>query len=162
MYKQWRGDVGGGARNRQLRLKSGRLPADLRFMFEWKDEYTVGVGSVDAKHRSLFGIAAELHAAMSAGQGKALLGKILDRLVQYTAMHFAHEERLMRQYPGLAPHKAEHDALTAQVLQFQADFKSGRATMTVQLLMFLKDWLQTHIMGSDQKYGPYLAGKLVA
>ena len=133
-------------------------------MFEWKDEYTVKVGSVDAQHRSLFGIAAELHAAMTAGKGKASLGKILDRLVQYTAMHFAHEERLMRlhEYLGLASHKAEHDALTAQVLQFQADFKSGRATMTVQLLMFLKDWLQTHIMGSDQKYGPYLAGKLVA
>ena len=133
-------------------------------MFEWKDKYTVGVGSVDAQHRCLFGIAAELHAAMSAGTGKASLGKILERLVQYTAMHFAHEERLMRlhDYPDLTAHKAEHDSLTAQVLQFQADFKSGRDTMTVQLLMFLRDWLEKHIMGSDQKYEPYLAGKLVA
>ena len=28
--------------------------------------------------------------------------------------------------------------------------------MTVQLLQFLKDWLQTHIKGSDLKYAPHL------
>ena len=41
---------------------------------------------------------------MSTGQGKAVSGRILDRLVQYTASHFSHEERLMRlyDYPDLA------------------------------------------------------------
>ena len=78
-------------------------------MFEWNNNYSVAIPSVDAQHRNLFAIARELHAAMDAGQGKASLGRILDRLVQYTTVHFAHEERLLRMhnYPDFAAHKAE-------------------------------------------------------
>jgi hemerythrin len=133
-------------------------------MFEWKPQYSVQIASIDGQHQNLFRTAAELYAAMSAGQGKAAMSRILDRLVQYTSVHFAHEERLMRlhDYPEFAAHKAEHDALTKQVLTFQADFQAGRATMTVQLLHFLRDWLEKHIAASDQKYAPYLKDKLVA
>lgn len=127
-------------------------------MFDWSNSYSVGIPSIDAQHRSLFAIAGELHSAMSAGQGKASLARILDRLVQYTVSHFNHEERLMRQhnYPNLTAHAAEHQALTDRVKQFQADFEAGRATITVQLLHFLKEWLQHHIQGSDVQYAPYL------
>jgi hemerythrin len=127
-------------------------------MFEWSASYSVGVSSVDAQHQHLFGLARELHAAMIAGQGKSALGRILDRLVGYTVVHFAHEERLMRlyDYPDASAHKAEHDALTKQVVKFQEDFNAGRVSMTVQLLQFLKDWLQKHIQASDQKLAPHL------
>jgi hemerythrin len=133
-------------------------------MFEWNDRYSVGIGSIDAQHQTLFGLAAELHNAMSAGQGKAASSKVLDRLIQYTATHFAHEERLMRlhDFPGLEPHKAQHEALTKRVRQFQADFQSGRVTITIQLLQFLKNWLESHIKESDQEYAPYLKSKAVA
>lgn len=132
-------------------------------MFEWSDRFSVGICSIDAQHQALFGMAAELHAAMSNGLGKAAAARILDRLVQYTSSHFAHEERLMRlsDYPGLAAHKAQHDALTKQVLQFQSDVKSGRATVTVQLLQFLKSWLVRHIEGSDKEYAPFLKNRAV-
>jgi hemerythrin len=127
-------------------------------MFEWKNEYSVGIGSIDAQHQNLLAIARELYTAMSAGQGKASLSRILDRLVQYASVHFAHEERLMRlnDYPELAAHKGEHDALTKQVLKFQADFDAGRVSMTVQLLQFLKDWLEKHIKVSDFALAPCL------
>jgi|SRR5581483_7423989 len=133
-------------------------------MFQWKASYATGINSIDAQHQTLFQIAGKLHEAMVAGKGRAVLGPILDRLVQYTAGHFAHEERLMRlcDYPQLAEHKAQHDALTKQVLDFQAKFQAGQATITVQLLHFLKNWLEQHIMGTDQKYAPCLANKAVA
>ena len=133
-------------------------------MFDWKNEYAVNIGSIDAQHQMLFAISRELYAAMSAGQGKSVLAKILDRLVQYTAMHFAHEERLMQlhKYADFAAHKAEHDALAKQVLAFQAEFNSGRATMAVQVLQFLKDWLETHIKKSDTAYAPCLKAQKVA
>jgi len=133
-------------------------------MFEWNSSYVTGIGSVDAQHQTLFQIASKLHEAMTTGKGKAVLGSILNRLVQYTAGHFAHEERLMRlhDYPDLAAHKAQHDALTRQVLDFQANFESGQAAITVQLLHFLKNWLVEHIKGSDLKYVPFLANKAVA
>ncbi len=136
----------------------------MKSMFEWNTKYSVGISSIDAQHQNLFRMAAELHAAMTAGQGKPACAKILDRLVQYTASHFAHEERLMRlhAYPAFDAHKAEHDALTKQVLQFQAEFTAGRAAVTVQLLQFLKNWLVQHIKASDQQYAPFLIKKAVA
>jgi hemerythrin len=133
-------------------------------MFEWNPRYSVQIGSIDAQHQTLFHLAEELHSAMSAGRGKSALSRILARLVQYTMVHFAHEERLMRlhDYPDLAAHKAQHQALTQKVQQFQADFNAGKTAMTVQLMHFLRDWLTDHIAGSDQKYAPLLKEKLVA
>jgi len=133
-------------------------------MFEWKSDYAVNIPSIDGQHQNLFAIGRDLYAAMSAGQGKAALGKILEKLVQYTAMHFAHEERLMQKhrYPDFAKHKAEHDALVKQVVAFQAEFSAGRSTMAVPVLQFLKDWLEKHIKGSDLAYAPYLKAQKVA
>lgn len=133
-------------------------------MFEWNDAYSVGIGSIDAQHQGLFAIARELHTAMSAGQGKAALGKILDRLVRYTTAHFAHEERLMRlaDYPGLESHVGEHQALTSKVMELQTDYKAGRTTISIQLLQFLRTWLQQHIQHSDLAYAPYVKQAKVA
>src|SRR3954465_3309336 len=140
------------------------MSADKEDMFEWSNTYSVGIGSVDGQHQNLFALARELHSAMMAGQGKASLTRILDRLVQYTAVHFAHEERLMRlhDYPDTAAHKAEHDGLTKQVAKFQDDFNAGRVTITIQLLSFLKDWLEKHIKGSDLRYAPHMKDRAVA
>ncbi len=130
-------------------------------MFEWKKEYCVGIESIDAQHQQLFAIGRELYEAMSAGRGKASLALVLDRLVQYAAVHFVHEERLMRMYdyPDFLKHKLQHDELTKKVLKFQKDFEGGMASMTVQLLEFLRDWLEGHIRVSDFAYVPYLKQK---
>jgi hemerythrin len=133
-------------------------------MFEWKPQFSVGIGSIDGQHQNLFAVARELYAAMSAGQGKQAMGQILDRLVQYTAVHFAHEERLMRLhgYPDLAKHQDEHKLLSRQVLAFQKDFEAGKVAMSVQLLQFLRSWLEHHIQSEDRAYAPYLKAKKVA
>ncbi len=133
-------------------------------MFEWKPQYSVKIASIDGQHQNLFRIGEELYSSMAAGQGKAALSRILDRLVQYTKVHFAHEERLMsvHGYPGRIAHIAEHQALTNKVIAFQAEFESGKVLMTVELLHFLNDWLRRHIAESDQKYAPYLKERSVA
>jgi hemerythrin-like metal-binding protein len=130
-------------------------------MFEWQKSYITGVGSIDAQHQILFQTATRLHDAMLAGNGKATVGPILDRLMKYTESHFAHEERLMQlyQYPHLAAHKVQHEALARQVRDFQAKFQSGQATITVQLLQFLKGWLVGHIQESDMKCVPFIENK---
>jgi hemerythrin len=133
-------------------------------MFEWNEQFSTGIASIDAQHQGLFSIGAELNAAMKAGQGKERMGRILTRLVQYTAAHFAYEERLMQlhRYPDYAAHKAEHDALTQQVSQFYQEFQSGQIAISVRLLTFVENWLQHHIGKSDQGYAPFLLAKAVA
>src|SRR5262245_11684964 len=138
--------------------------ADVMLMFEWKPIYSVQIREIDAEHQNLFRVAEELCSAMSTGKGKVVLARILDRLLQYTRVHFAHEERLMAAsgYPDFASHKAEHEALTRRVETFLSEFRAGRTALKVELLQFLKAWLEHHIAGSDQKYAPYLNGRAVA
>ena len=138
--------------------------ADTIAMFEWNDRFSTGIASIDAQHQGLFSIGGELYAAMGAGQGKERMGSILTRLVQYTAAHFAYEERLMQlhRYPDYAAHKAQHDDLTRQVSQFYKDFQSGQIGISVRLLSFVDDWLKQHIGQSDQGYAKLLTAKSVA
>lgn len=131
-------------------------------MFEWKPEYSVKIPAIDAQHKRLFALAGELNAAMATGQGWVFLEQALARLVDYTKEHFAAEERLMQayKYPDLAAHREQHAKLTAQVQEFQERFQHKQALLTVELMHFLKSWLEKHINGSDQKYAALIRPKM--
>jgi hemerythrin len=133
-------------------------------MFEWKPEYSIHLPEIDAQHQRLFVLAGELHSALTKGKGYTVLEKCLSNVVDYTKVHFATEERLMAQYgyPERPAHKAEHDRLTAQVLKLQAAFRGGDSNISLDVLMFLKDWLQHHIGVSDQGFSVYIRGKQAA
>jgi hemerythrin len=131
-------------------------------LMNWTEKLSVGVAVIDDDHKKLVGMVNELYDAMQSGHGKDSLGRILDGLVQYTKFHFAREEKFFAQtsYPAAVPHKQEHDALTRQVLDVQQKYASGAsATLSLDVLHFLKDWLIKHIQGSDQKYRPHLNAK---
>lgn len=132
-------------------------------MLQWKTEYSVKIDSIDGQHQDLFRAANELREAVVAGTGKAALAKMLDRLIEDTTAHFADEERLMADngYPDFASHKAEHDKLTKQVLQFRRDFGEGRIGVTF-LMVLLGQWLANHIVDADQACGSYLRDKGIA
>lgn len=131
-------------------------------LFQWKDDYLVGQSEIDYQHKRLFQLADQLHTAMAGGKGKDALAKTLAELIDYTKRHFAAEEKLMQQssYPEYIQHKAAHDKLTAQVVQFQTEFVAGKSVVTIQLLQFLKDWLQHHIGKTDRKIAVYLSQRV--
>lgn len=127
-------------------------------LFQWSDDYSVKVPSIDAQHQRLVAMLNDLHDGMSSGHGAEVLTPILAGLIDYTAQHFAHEETLFAQYgyPDAAEHIAEHRQLVAQVLAFKAKVESKQATINMELMRFLKDWLIKHILGSDMRYSALL------
>ena len=131
-------------------------------LMTWNDKMSVGVSMLDADHKKLVEMLNELYDAVQNGKGKDSLGKILDSLIDYTKIHFAHEEKFFLQtnYPESAVHKKEHDDLTSQVLDVQKKYKNGASgTLSLEVLNFLKYWLVNHIGAADKKYGPYLNSK---
>ncbi len=130
-------------------------------MFVWNDKYIINVKEIDAQHKRLFEICDSLYIAMKSGKSKDVMGDILKNLIDYTANHFATEERLMTKhaYPDYLKHKKEHEQLVKQVINFQNDFQNGKATISVEIMNFLKDWLYKHILGTDKKTGEFLNTK---
>ena len=142
----------------------GLRPADQPCMFEWKPCYCLDIEVVDSQHRNLFRLATELQAAIEAGRSQQVVAGLLDSIVQDVQMHFQQEERMMQEvnYPNLAAHKGEHDAILLQVGRLQQEFRSGGIALNLEFLQFLNNWLDMHIMQHDKLYVPYLQAPSVA
>ncbi|MCX6136112.1 MAG: bacteriohemerythrin [Ignavibacteriales bacterium] len=127
----------------------------------WKPEFSVGIASIDAQHTKLISLINALHDAMARGEGKDVVGKVLNELVIYTKTHFAYEENLMKKhgYPAFVQHKQLHDKLAAQVLDLETKVREGRSSVTMEVMTFLRSWLQDHILGTDKSYTSFLVGK---
>lgn len=130
-------------------------------LFVWSDKFSVNIKEIDSQHKKLVDLLNSLHDSMKAGKGNEVLGKTLTELIQYVGTHFATEEKLMSAhgYPEYNTHKAEHEKLAQKAIELQKDFQQGAPVLTVEVLGFLKDWLQNHILGTDKKYGPFLNSK---
>jgi hemerythrin-like metal-binding protein len=127
-------------------------------LFAWKPEYSVENDALDGHHKKLFDLINRLQTAMLEGHGKRVIDATLTELLQYVQYHFSAEENLMAaaNYPALAEHKAQHEALTAKVREFKQEYDAGRAVVTIHVLQFLGEWLKNHLLGADRAYAPHL------
>jgi hemerythrin len=130
-------------------------------LMTWSDKFSVQVRQCDEEHKQLINLINNVHDAMKVGQGKQIVGQVLDALISYTKSHFAAEEQLMKAngYPDYESHKKEHNQLTMTVVDFRKEYLEGKVPLTQSIMNFLKDWLTNHIQGVDKKYGPFFNGK---
>jgi len=121
--------------------------------FEWKESLTVGHPMIDRDHKMLIQYVNEMHSAMMAGKGKQVVGAILGKLVAYTHDHFGREEIFWKAngLVELEAHKKRHVDLLATADKLKADFDKGSGGLSVDVMNFLRDWLNNHIMKSDQE-----------
>jgi hemerythrin-like metal-binding protein len=114
---------------------------------------------MDQHHKKLFDLINQLYDAMNSGKGSDVTAKILGDLINYTKFHFGAEEQLQQKYgyPNFAAHKKLHEVFTAKIAEQSEKLKSGQTVLPVSLSIFLKDWLQNHILKEDKKYGEHIA-----
>jgi len=126
----------------------------------WSSRYETGNELVDSQHRGLFGAVNKLADSFKEGNAPNQVVESLDFLVAYTVEHFQTEEQFMLDdgYPGLAAHAEEHQRLMQQVRELQAKFMAGRP-VTMDVTIFLVEWLTTHISGSDMRYAEFVREK---
>ena len=127
-------------------------------MIVWSNQFSVGVQEVDQQHQVLVGIVNQLSAALDVQDSDFDSRKVIDELVQYTVYHFGTEERLMREisYAALDRHAGEHQSFVKKVGQLVTQLDHGEGPSLVELLIFLRDWLISHILNSDRDMGDAL------
>ena len=127
-------------------------------MIAWSNQFSVGVQEVDKQHQVLVGILNRLGTALDGQVSGVDNRQVIDELEQYTVYHFGTEERLMREisYAGIDRHVHEHQAFVKQVSQMVTQLDHGQGPSLVELLLFLRDWLVSHILHSDRDMGDAL------
>ena len=127
-------------------------------MYDWKEEYCIGVEKIDNQHRQLFKIVARIENIMADGdkeRNKAAVAEQIKYLVNYTVEHFNDEELYQKSigYSDFLNHHAAHEAFKEEVLEYEKkleedNFNSEDVNNFVNMV---KEWLLNHIIRVDQK-----------
>lgn len=124
----------------------------------WNHACTVGVSAMDDQHGILMDTMNDLHLASVHGAGPEKVSELLNRLIEFTRMHFLSEEQLMEHYaiPGREEHRAEHRQLLANLLQSLNSLQRGERVSMRALLGLLRSGFLDHIGSLDRQCGAWL------
>lgn len=123
-------------------------------LIEWTCKLELGVKSIDKQHQRLVKCINKLDETIKSGHQFEEIGSIFHQLIEYTQSHFKYEERLfdVHKYSDEKNHKQLHEELIIKVQDFHYKFKEENNDISMELLAFLKDWLEKHILIEDKKY----------
>ena len=127
-------------------------------LMTWTTAMSVGVPELDSDHRTLIRIINQLAESSEGEEAAKTVRQCLFSLLRYAEFHFAREEKVLTacHYPAMEHHKGEHRAFTAhmQDLAKRLDREEQPAAEVVneELLTYLKDWLNHHILIEDMSY----------
>ena len=129
--------------------------------FDWDDQYSVGINSIDQQHKKLFELISHFYERIRQKETKLAISEVLKGLTGYTEIHFSTEENYMKKYryPLYERHQAKHAKFVEKVTDFQIRFQAGELVIPIEIANFLKDWLSDHVLQEDQRYAPFFREK---
>jgi hemerythrin len=131
---------------------------------EWQDNFSVNIKEIDQQHRKLVEMINSLYEAMAAKKGREAHKAIIDGMVDYAAVHFRTEDRYMTRYnyPATLTHQKEHENFTAKAMDLKERASRDGFILTLEIMNFLRDWLQNHILGTDKQYSSFFNERGIA
>ena len=144
---------------RNLTVSSSIFKLDNKpVIFYWNKNFFTGISEVDYQHFKIVNYINDLYREFVGNKNKEKLYSILTDLAEFTRIHFADEQILMKKhnYPRLDIHMKEHTDLLKQLGRYIEDIKNNRAKIDDKFLAFLNEWLSHHILEEDMQYAPYL------
>ncbi len=134
---------------------------EKRHYVVWQDQYNVGCSLIDEDHKRLMNLINRLNMAVRYHTGETFEQQAMEELHDYTKVHFAREEVLMRKYnyPEYETHKKQHDAMTAKTDAFLKDYEARGHDALIDVAPYVRQWLINHIYNTDQQYAAFLREK---
>ena len=127
-------------------------------MYQWSDEYSLGIEEIDQQHRRLIEIANQIYEIMNDQWRLDKYNQILEvlgELKDYTIYHFKSEEEYMAKigYKKRFSHAIEHSAFVEKLNAVDLrDIDEKQDKYLRDLLGFITDWVVNHIMTTDKLY----------
>jgi hemerythrin len=126
----------------------------------WQKKWATGIKTIDDQHKHFVGIVNKTFLLNSQDKKKEILEKILNELMEYARIHFSTEEGYFEDtdYPEADSHKEKHQILLGKVINFSKRFEAKEEVNKIveEFLIFLRGWLDDHLVQVDHKYVPWL------
>jgi hemerythrin len=125
-------------------------------MFNWKQDYVLGVQVIDEQHKKLFEIAERAYGLLKNDLRTDKydeIVEILGELKEYTIFHFKTEEEYMMEigYRKLLSHKVHHnDFIEAINGADLSKIDKNQDEYIMELLGFVAKWIDEHILEQDK------------
>jgi hemerythrin-like metal-binding protein len=123
-------------------------------LIEWREEFKIGIPSVDHEHRGMIDLLNELHAGLQGGADKESVSRFLGEVHARIAAHFALEEKIMRdrRYDLYEDHKAEHERLLDEISDIMACYENDQYFDYEEVLAtHLHGWFTAHFKTQDAR-----------
>jgi hemerythrin-like metal-binding protein len=119
----------------------------------WSESHSVGIEQVDREHRELLELVNRLETVVVLEMGKEEGEIIFQSIVNGALRHFANEEKLLKHYlPARSDsHMKEHEDLRLAAARLQERVHTGNMKLNLDVVIFLNDWLERHIMETDKR-----------
>lgn len=116
---------------------------------------------LDQEHKQLKDLLHTINTHISEGHSVSDVFKLFDDFIILANQHFKNEEKIMNnsQYPQVAAHKKEHDALMSQLKTIESQLKGGQTPFGKDFMIWQTKWIEEHLSGSDDKLIHFLKMK---
>lgn len=123
----------------------------------WNESLSVKIKTIDDQHKKLIEILNDFYDNIVSRTNIENTTRLINELREYTVYHFAQEENYMKQlnYDHYPSHKKSHEQFIIKIDEVEEKIKQGKTVMSLEMTMFLKDWIKNHIMVADKKYSDF-------
>jgi len=123
-------------------------------------QVSVGYDDIDSEHRVQIRLVNALELAVRKGRHGDRIDELVERLPDYSRVHFLSEQLLMRHhaYCGYDDHVQDHDRMVSALEDLRKAHGEGQTAWGLEIMQTLRADPITHIRGRDNELGRYLSG----
>ena len=123
---------------------------------EWKNEYSVGIKTVDKQHQLIMSSFANIVNSIHSELAWSAIHYSILELKELALRHFAVEDALMELfgYPKITEHQTNHENFMNRLEEILNI--SIRKSANKELLALLEEWKSKHILGADMDYAKFI------
>ncbi len=143
----------------------------------WQSQMSVANTQIDDEHKYLFCLITTIELSLKLEGEEKNLAIIVDQLIEYTRLHFEHEELIQRKmkYPRYHDHRSEHqqidenlqvlkEQLTKETAPSKADSEESKSlrkhlskATEKEIVQLMREWVLDHVLKSDMDMKKYLS-----
>lgn len=128
-------------------------------LVDWRDDFKIGIDSVDYEHRQMIELINAVHEKLSHDAPKNEVLDFLGEVFTRISAHFALEEKIMRswKYDQYDDHKADHERLLDEIRDIMDGYEAGTiAAAEAELSARLNAWFTDHFKTKDSRLHRHL------